>query len=45
MEAIAEKRRRNKGGSNLSIKDDEYYDSKTSVDLDQEDGFNLLRNN
>ncbi len=41
-EAIAEKRRRDRGGSSLSIKDDGYYDSETSADPDQEDGLNPL---
>ncbi len=41
-EAIAEKRRRDREGSSLSIEDDRYYDSETSADPDQEDGLNPL---
>ncbi len=41
-EAIAEKRRRDRGESSLSIEDDGYYDSETSADPNQEDGLNLL---
>ncbi len=45
MEAIAEKRQRDKGGNSLLIEDDGYYDSETSADPDQEHGLNLLRDN
>ncbi len=41
-EAIAEKQQRDRGGSSQLIEDDGYYDSKTSADLDQEDGLNPL---
>ena len=40
--AIVEKQWRDKKGSSLSIEDDEYYDSETFADQNQEDGFNPL---
>lgn len=42
-EAITEKRWKNRGGINLLIEDHGYYDNKTFADLDQEDDFNLLK--
>ncbi len=42
LEAIARKRRRDRGGSSLSIEDNGYYDNETSTDSDQENGLNPL---
>ena len=40
-EAMAKKRRRNRGGNSLSIKDDGYYDSDIyGTNLNQEDDIN-----
>ncbi len=41
-EAIAEKEQRDRRGSVALIEDNRYYNSETSADPDQEDGFNPL---
>ena len=43
MEAIAKKLWRDRRGNSLLIENDEYYDSKTFANPDQEDGLNSLR--
>ncbi len=45
VEAIAKKWQRDRGRSSLLIEDERYYNSETSIDLDQEDGLNPLGDN